>query len=135
MKIKRFLTTAFVATISLFGTLSLTGCTSDDGATQVTLSSEEQTIYNCIVGSIRSFKDPSSVSLVSAYEKALIGRYVRVSGTNSFGGTVTTVFNAYGGSLHSVDDPSVIYNYSIDYSISVSNINTKLGAYKSSQGW
>ena len=118
----------------------MTGCSSNSGSgdggsqTQITLTSEEQTIYSCIVGSVDALKDLSSVKLVSAYEKALIGRYVRVSAANSFGQRGTNAYKAYSGALHSTNDVN-LFDYEIDTSINLSAINAKLDSYKKGKGW
>lgn len=139
MKKKKQLLTAIFASTILLGTVGLSGCATSSGGgqggyVQTALSSEEKSIYNCIIGSIDAFKDPSSVKLVRTYEKALIGRYVRVSATNSFGQRVTNTYNAYSGALHSANDVD-LSDYEIDASINVSAINAKLDSYKRGQGW
>lgn len=131
--------TAVFASSVLFGTVCLSGCGTSSGGgqggyVQTALSSEEQSVYNCIIGSIDAFKDPSAVKLVRAYEKALIGRYVRVSATNSFGQKVTNAYNAYSGALHSTNDVD-LSDYEIDTSVNLSAIYAKLDSYKRGQGW
>lgn len=114
--------------------LVLTSCTGGDNTVQnqVTLSNDESSVYNSIVGSISSFKDPGSVTLTWVSVKPLLGgRYVKISAKNSFGGYVTNCFQCSGYSLRSVDD--VVG--SSDSSISVSKINQKLNQYKSSMGY
>lgn len=147
MKSKSKIFTAILTSIALLGTVGLTsyvsgGENNGGNQTQITLFSEKQTIYSCIVGSITAFNNPSSVGLVTIYDKAFVGRYIRVSGTNSFGGTVISTYNDYGASLHVVKDVDLSgyivdynINVSVNYNINVSVINAKLDSYKISQGW
>jgi len=66
--------------------LVLTSCTGDNTVqNQVTLSNDENSVYNSIVGSISSFKEPGSVTLTWVSVKPLLGgRYVKISAKNSF---------------------------------------------------
>lgn len=99
-----------------------------------TLSSDEKEKYNSIIGSISSFKDSSSVTLITVYEKAFIGRYIKISGKNSYGGIVTTIYRITSHSL--VDANGVdISLYDPDPTISVSKINVALNEYKKGKGW
>jgi len=135
-------TFSFFTLIFLFcAFLTITACKSNNTNEQetqksaiYTLSSDEKIVYNSVKGSISAFKDPSSVRVVTVYEKAFIGRYIRISAKNSFGGTVTNIYFINGHSLESTTDVD-IYSYDIDPEISVSKINAALDEYKEQKGW
>lgn len=136
MKIKKFLVGFFMLSLFAIAPISLTSCTSDNNGGEnenyVTLTSDEQSVYNSIVGSLESFKDPSSVILTWVSEEPLIGgRYVKINAKNSLGGYVVGSYQCNGYSLRSVD--RVVGDS--DYSINISNINHKLNEYKASMGW
>lgn len=137
MKIKKIFSCLLGLGLLVAAPISLSACTPDNekggGQTQtITLSTDENSVYNSIVGSITSFKDPGSVILTWVSEKPLIGgRYVRINAKNSFGGYVVGSYQCSGYSLRSCD--SVVG--SSDSSISVSKINQKLNQYKSSMGY
>ena len=128
--------------ILIVGTVGLTACSSSSGSggnagysqNSVTLSSDEQTVYNAVKNSLSSFKDPGSVKVVSVSTEVLIGgRYLKISAKNSLGGSVTSMYQVSGRSLRG---PITDYNsYEVDSSISVSKINSKLSDYQSSMGW
>lgn len=122
-----------------FGCISLTGCGKSGGngrypEQSVTLSSDEQAVYNAVKNSLSSFKNPGSVSVVSVSDKVFIGgRYLKISAQNGFGGYTTQMFQVSGSGLIG---PITDYNsYRVDSSISVSKINQKLNEYKTSMGW
>jgi len=122
-----------------FGCIFLTGCgeSGGNGGNQqqsVTLSSDEQAVYNAVKNSLSSFKNPGSVTVVSVSDEVLIGgRYLKISAQNGFGGYSTEMYQVSGIGLRG---PITDYNsYSVDSSISVSKINQKLNEYKASMGW
>ena len=65
-------------------------------------------------------------------EKALIGRYIKISAQNGFGGYSTSIYLVLNGSLYTTEDVNSIRS---DSNASVSKINSKLQEYKQSQGW
>lgn len=96
------------------------------------LSSDERAIYNPIKNSLGGFYNPASVTLVTVYQKAIVGRYVNIKAKNSYGSYVTNCYFINGSSLQSRDPVS---GYSVDSSISVSKINAALNEYKKQQGY
>lgn len=132
--------------ICVFGGISLVACgekdsnsTSQQAQNEIVLSSDENSIYRSICGSLSAFKNPSSVTLLWASDPVVIGgRYVRISAQNSFGGNTTSVYQANGGGLKGPidsDEISSILSHPSASDISISKINQKLKTYKESMGW
>lgn len=136
---------AILALFSFFMLSSLASCGSNsksgdntnvnNNEESVTLSNDEEKVYNAVAGALTAFKDPGSVIVIDVDKKPLIGdRYLKISAKNSYGGRVTNIYQVTNsGSLRG---PVTDYNnFSSDLSISVDKINKKLATYKTSMGW
>jgi hypothetical protein len=137
MVLKRKFSVLITLLICLFTLIGLTSCgnssSTDNTPTQpeIILSEAESEVYNSIIKSLYSFKNPGSVTVVAVGDENFIGgRYVKISAQNGFGGYSTSIYQANPSGLREAEDATLY----VDSSVNISNINKKLTEYKQSQG-
>ena len=135
MSIKKILLIFAFSFSCIFTASNLTSCydTSEETNIQeVVLTNVEKQVYNAVKNSLTKFKNPSSVTVISVGEEEYIGRYIKISAQNGFGGYSTAIYLVLGSSINSTENVS---SFTVDYTVDVSKINLKLQEYKKSQGW
>lgn len=90
-EMKKIITVFLAIAIALSTVIFVTSCgdSDEDKSAKDSLSSNERFVYDVITEELSSFKDPASVKIDSIYQHTDYSVMVKISGKNSYGGSVS----------------------------------------------